>query len=141
MSGFFIDTSLILDGELYSREPEKLPRYMLELVYSCSSLLDLASHASVKRVVTAYEWSKKFRSHGGRLLITPRVELDCAPQVNLQRVLYYAASYLVVFSILLSSIHYLQCERMDWVEDLGEVGIEDVHRLDLVVSQRMLMPP
>ena len=87
MSAYLLDTSvagLILDGELHSRVPHVLPRYMSELRFSCSSTSDMALHPSVKRVMAAFEWSKAFRAKGGRLLITPtvRVELDCAPQVN-----------------------------------------------------------
>ena len=29
--------------------------------------------------------------------------------------------------------YYLQCKRMDWVEDFEEVGIEEMHRLDSVI--------
>ena len=36
-------------------------------------------------------------------------------------------------SWLTSTFCSLQCARLDWVEELVEVGTEDVHRLDLVV--------
>ena len=38
-----------------------------------------------------------------------------------------------MLAALTNTFHHLQFEKMDWVEELGEVGIEDVHRLDMVV--------
>ena len=75
---------LILDGKLYSREPEKLPQYMSELLYSCPTVADFTGHPSVKQVEAAYQWSKDLKANGGRLLITPtiRVELVSAPKVK-----------------------------------------------------------
>ena len=117
MSAYFLDTSvagLILDGELHSREPHLLPRYMSELGFSCSSTSDIVSHPSVQRVVAAFEWSKAFRARGGRLLITPtvRVELDCAPQVNC-RIAYYiihvCSSLFFVTVFFLQGDHTLVC--------------------------------
>ena len=85
---YFLDTSvagLILDGELWTRSPEKLPRYYPELSWaSCSSLKEVGDHPSVQRVRMAYEWSKEFKHSGGRIMITPSVKLELlsAPQVS-----------------------------------------------------------
>ena len=86
-SAYFLDTSvagLILDGELWTRSPEKLPRYYPELSWACSSIEEMGVHPTVNRIRLAYEWSQEFKQSGGRLMITPSVKLELlsAPQVS-----------------------------------------------------------
>ena len=90
MSGYYLDTSvaeLILDGELWSREPGKLPHYMSELQYVCPLLSKMSSHKSIERVVSAHRWSVDYWPGKGRLFVTPtvKVELLSAPQANSQK--------------------------------------------------------
>ena len=81
---YFLDTSVIFDGELWTRSPEKLPRYYPELSWACSSLKEMGVHPTIERIRLAYEWSKQFKHSGGKIMITPSVKLELlsAPQVS-----------------------------------------------------------
>ena len=86
---YFLDTSvasLVLDGDLFHREPENITRYMSDVRFSCKSLEEVGEHKSVLKTVAAYNWAKKFVEGGGRLLLTPTVttELLLAPQVTIE---------------------------------------------------------
>jgi hypothetical protein len=69
-----LDTSvagLILDGELFSRAPEKMNTFMPELKYT-STKADLEAHPGAEeRIKLAYKWSRNFLGGGGQLIITP----------------------------------------------------------------------
>ena len=91
MVHYYLDTSvagLILDGELFSRAPEKIT-FMPEL--KCTSTkADLEAHPGAERIKLAYKWNRDFLGGGGRLIITPtaRVELMSAPQVSYKSLLF-----------------------------------------------------
>lgn len=91
MAHFYLDTSvagLILDGELFSRAPEKMAAFMPELKFA-STKAELDAHAEADRIKLAYKWSREFLGGGGCLMITPtaRVKLISAPQVSYKSLL------------------------------------------------------
>ena len=98
MAHYYLDTSvagLILDGELFSRAPEKMTMFMPELKYT-STKADLETHPGAERIKLAYKWSRDFLGGGGRLMITPtaRVELMSAPQVSYKSLLFCISMHL-----------------------------------------------
>ena len=92
MAHYYLDTSvagLILDGELFSRAPEKMAAFMPELKFA-GTKAELEAHGGADRIKLAYKWSREFLGGGGRLMITPtaRVELISAPQVSYKSLLF-----------------------------------------------------
>ena len=59
MGHYYLDTSvagLILDGELFSRAPEKMTTFMPKLKFT-STKADLEAHSRAERIKLAYKWS------------------------------------------------------------------------------------
>ena len=91
---YILDTSvagLILDGELWSREPERVVPYHKDLdaalahTRSNMRLSDLTySSSTVKRALDAWKWAEAIKQKDQRLVITPtvRAELMEAGQVG-----------------------------------------------------------
>ena len=88
MTHFFLDSSVathILDGELWTRSPQKVVGYRQELKYSTWSLKDIENEECVAQAPLVLKWARETCGGGGKLCIslTVKMELSCSPQVML----------------------------------------------------------
>ena len=88
MTHYFLDSSvasMVLDGDLWRRDPQRLVSYKPELKFSSHLLFQMEEkEEAVRSVVRTHSWARSVSQGDIRLWITPSVKayLMLAPQVS-----------------------------------------------------------